>query len=207
MQLVTAGPATIVIEVEAYAVEPFGVTVNVNAPAACDAGTVTVMEESDHVTTEACVPPIVTVPVTVPKRNPVMVTLVPGKAVAGDIEVMTGPAATVSAKVAYVDEPLGVTVNVYVPAAIEAGTLAVMEVSDQLIKVAFTPPIETVPAAVPKFDPAMVIKEPRLTGLGVIEVIVTYVGCETATVVLAEPATVLEESIPDDVYLFTTIIY
>lgn len=124
----------------------------------------------------------------------------------GDTEVIVGPAVTVTAVVADVDEPLGVTARVYVPAVSEAGTMAVMELSDQLTKVAVTPPIVTVPAAVPRLEPVMVIKEPGVDGFGVTEVMVAVV-LETAIVVFAELAVVLEETIPDEVYLYTTTIY
>lgn len=71
--------------------------------------------------------------------------------------VTTGPPeVTVMAKVADADDPLGVTVSVNVPAAVEAGIAAVMEVSDQAVTVAAAVPIVTDPIAVPKFVPDMV---------------------------------------------------
>jgi|SRR6266404_3576770 len=112
----------------------------------------------------ALVPAKVTVPVVLPKLEPLMVTEAPGIPLVGLKPLMNGPPNMTP----LLCSPPLVTTTLPVPAPL--GTVAMIEVSDQLEVVAVTPLNVTVPVLDPKLLPEIVTEVPTAPRVGLKEV-------------------------------------
>ena len=165
--------------------------VTTTSPVLAPAGTVAVIEVALQFVVFAAVPLKVTLP-PVPKSVPVIVTDVPTAPAAGSRLVIDGPVGVVTVKLTpSLATPLTVTTTS--PVVAPAGTVAVIEVSLQLVVEAAVPLKVTLPP-VPKSVPVIVTEVPTSPEGGSNRVITGFRITVKATPLLATPLTVTTTS-------------